>query len=646
MAVIALLLAISFSAGAQTRVPVPAQKTTTTQQQTPQVKVVVPPKALSFNSLINEKAGLKIMKNVMANADANKFFIKDETVLMEKNSMGAAIDVNWGSYNPDDFVWESTCKGSIVTVDIRGNVKPKTIGITNIILTSKDGTLKDECKVYVVDKFISATSVVGKGIDAATAAMVSGDYLKPSTVLDVDLLNIKGRWQEDKLSGSSHFEAVAGESASEVIKEFNTRNKISYGGWFSASAQVNYKSNSQVNRASGFVRAQAQIRVKNENITGSLSPANLKEFVTSHFIDDLNKLSASQMLANYGSHVIAKCYWGGVVQLDFTHSSVMCSSSSDLEIIVKASAFGVSASSANNLKEMKKDFDSNSSFSIENTGGKISATSVDDFKKKYDSWVNSVISNNVLGGPKLCGIDEMANLIPIWEFAKLFNANKAKVIEEEFEKNRKTGEGILNGINSYPVRITDISPLMMPRVAGVNMPVDIMKAVSSTNTHAVLQNGTDMNNGKSSVAAHAGTPIGYVLETNANKNNSVYSYIHYKVEQLADIKGKAISDLVIVNGNAAAPSGYTKISNSSNSLNFCGQACYFAYKKAIKDDDWVIDFIGGYNLQSSSLPALPASTNTRKWEYVKYSNNNNAANTAQGSGGYVYLIVRKVKASQ
>jgi len=410
-------------------------------------------------------------------------------------------------------------------------VKPIKAG--NATITAKAGAYKDECTVYVIKEFITSTTAVGKAIDITTAAMVSSAYLNfTKPVYEVDLMKAMGKWEESTtLSNYERFEAAAGTTVSKMVKQVNSNNKVGYNGFgFSGSVQANYSAGSSETRSTAFVRAQAQVRVKDENIKGGINLKTLDMFVTDEFRNDLKSKSASDIIKAYGTHVIAHCYWGGVIQLDFSSSSKQLTNTTRLEIIVKASAFGVSGSSGNATAQEKSEFSSNSTYEMERYGGKsFGKPTVEGFYNGYSSWVNSVGTD-----PVVCGIDdfnELRNMIPIWKIAEQIDPYKAGLIEKEFH-NRLAGNGTMigkidEGFDKIKTKQISSGQIMRDNTPGT--------------TVQVVQGDTD-------IYSTGGKETKWFLELkvtplnpNAATNTHVKLNFKYTVEEMTDSKaGKTI----------------------------------------------------------------------------------------------------------
>ena len=107
--------------------------------------------------------------------DNGYFQILNEFIVLEKGTLGVPLDVKL--WNPNLWPKFTSQNPNVATVDDRGHVTPKSMGST-VITASFEGGFKDECQVYVLDKFFTAEeTVIGKGIDITRAAAVTIQYI-------------------------------------------------------------------------------------------------------------------------------------------------------------------------------------------------------------------------------------------------------------------------------------------------------------------------------------------------------------------------------------------------------------------------------------------------------------------------------------
>ena len=432
MAVIAVILTACIGVGAQQP---------KVQQAQPQVKLQAAKKYDIADLTMVKHADYKSYRLVQNVEDSN--IIRERTVLLKKNS-GMPLEV-LPNYKGKPLTWKSS-NTAVVTVDTKGNLTAKNIaGQTQVAtITATSGEITDECTVYVVDKLIADATAVGYGIDITAAEAFSEKFMKKSPIFDLDLVYARNLWGTNTLTNSEDMKDASGTTVSQTIKDFNTKNKVSYSGAFSASAEVNFKSSNSVKKTAGFTRIKSEIRSKSDYLK-ELNLSRLKEYITETFRNDLKTKDAAYMVNTYGSHVASQCFYGGVVQLDFVTSSYKEIDTKEITARAKAGALGIGVKSDNTWKTEQQNFESNSDLHIYSEGGVLGALNLVQFKKNYQGWVSGIKGGKL---NVVAGFDDAKSLIPLWEIARVVDDNKAKLIKAEFDK-RLGANGIrLAGIDA------------------------------------------------------------------------------------------------------------------------------------------------------------------------------------------------------
>jgi hypothetical protein len=560
----------------------------------------------------------------------------DKSITKVEISNSGCLTVISGNSPVQELKWFSS-NTSVVTVDIRGNYTGKSKGIADVIVKTVDGKKEGSCKIYVYPKI---DTVLGRGINILEAETITTNFIKRNNpVIDIDLLNAMGKIKQDTFSKRTTFECSIKESVVDVVNEFNTKNNVSYAGAFSVSANVNFDTKKTENRTSKFIKAMGQVRTKEETILNT-SMDYLKDFLTEQFKKDCTNKTADDMLATYGSHVIADCYWGGIAMAEAMYTSTKITDKTKLEIIVKGSFGGFSGSSSNTSTQDREHFKKNTTEKISAWGGSnsnMSAMSWDEFAKKYDSWYTSITSSNCT----VCGVDlfnEATNMLPLWNFVNLVSPVKATQIKNVFNA-RCTARGIaLKGLVVYAPVVTDVNVFAK---SGSNY-----TTIPSPYNHVVLNAFADRENNVEAFEEKKNQ----ILDCNKNAGGS-YINMFYTTSQIpkgSTYTGKAISDIIVINGkNAIAPTGYVKIGVDLNQ-GAGGDYLYLAYKRTTAADTEVVDFIGGAIYTGSTLPNTPGRDDGR-WDWVYQRT---AAGVSQGVADlnkgcgtktqYIRLLVHKI----
>lgn len=565
------------------------------------------------------------------NLKLNESLIK----LQEGNSK--SLKVIEGNGQSQKIVWSSS-NINVVSVDTRGNITAKAKGIADIIAKTEDGTKEGSCKIYAYKRLTN--TVLGKGIDILEADNVTLEFIKTNNpVLDIDMLNASGRVVQADAAHKTEYELTSGETISDVISDFNTKNQVGYEGAFSVSVTLNYNTRSTENKTTKFIKAKSDVRIVQEYIENT-DIESMRQFLTSQFEKDCLSKDAATLLKTYGSHIIANCYWGGLADISSMYTSSKYTEKQKIEAIVSASIKGFTADSSTVSQKDKDHFRSNSTNKVKTYGGDMTSTTIEEFNKNYAKWYNSLKGNLAV-----CGIDafnEHTNMIPLWKFINLISPVKSFDVKRLFEKRHNDIEAKLKGLVVYTPVVTHINVLGLPNSNNSNYTL-----IPTGYNHAVLNDMTDRNNDTESFAEKQSI----ILDANKGAGGD-YINIFYKTTQILHenaYNNRAISDIIMLKGaNAKAPYGYTKIEWDLNAG--CGKKtdyAYLAYRKTKPEDIYVIDFIGGQVTSGKNTGGLPANDNGI-WEWVyKWGNGKKSTTIAdlnEGAGGdYVRLVVHKIK---
>jgi len=406
-------------------------------QQQPQVQRNLAPAAAFNENLKKVEQELK---------DNGHFQILNTLVVLKKSPYDFPLNVKL--WNPDTKLTWASNKSDVVAVD-DGYVTAKAVGGPVTITATNEKGHKEQCQVYVVQEFISGKTAIGMGIDITTAQAFTFGQMKTSPVFEMDIIKARQLLGESKLNTPTEFNTESGKTVTETIKSFNNKTTVSYTGAFSAKADVSYSSTTSSKRTSAYTRSQAQVRTRDEFLKEK-NLNRLKEYITDNFKEDLAKRDAAYMINIYGSHVIAQCYYGGMVQLDFSIASLEKTSFEDIKVQVEAKAYGVGVKNTTGFQNQQKEFSENSSLKIFNDGGILEALNLEQFQSNFKKWETDI--RNGVTKSSLCGFhkfDEQETMFPIWEIAKLINPAKATAIKAEFDKKIADSEIKLNNLTQY-----------------------------------------------------------------------------------------------------------------------------------------------------------------------------------------------------
>jgi len=374
------------------------------------------------------------------------FQILDKIVVMLVSPYAERLKVE--EYKPSKLKWTSN-KPNIVSVD-DGEITAKALGGPVTITATNEAGHKETCDVYVVKEKIAGKTALGMGIDITQARAFTEGELKKSPVFEMDVIIVKDKFYEStKVNRPVAYFTESGASVSEVIKSFNNKTSVKYTGAFSVSADFSFSSGSTEKRTAAYTRSKAEVRTKTESITDK-NLSRLKEFVTNDFREDLETKNAAWLVTTYGSHVIADCYYGGMVLIDFSTESLTKTSYMNINAQVEAKVYGVNAKTDNDYKEQQSEFSTKTTMRVFNDGGMLDNVPLEEFLPEYNKWKNGILNGTTKSS--LCGFDrfnETETMFPLWEIAKLFNPTKAAAIKAEFDKRYEACGAKIDGMTQY-----------------------------------------------------------------------------------------------------------------------------------------------------------------------------------------------------
>jgi hypothetical protein len=165
----------------------------------------------------------------------------------------------------------------------------------------------------------------------------------------------------------------------------------------------------------------------------------LSRYLTDAFVNDLRNKSASDILNQYGTHVFIRYFKGGSLEANYKYIGSELTSTATVKAAVEASFSGISGGTSNATTKKDIENTSKTSFKYYTYGGRaLGATSIDQLKNEYSSWVNSIASN-----ADICGIGDFnQSFISIWDLARAAGeTSKATQLENTF-KSRAAEQGV------------------------------------------------------------------------------------------------------------------------------------------------------------------------------------------------------------
>ena len=188
---------------------------------------------------------------------------------------------------------------------------------------------------------------------------------------------------------------------------------------FSGSFSSVFSKNEIQNSENSFARWKELVVLKMISINFQmLSPDYLDKIVTRQFKNDIANKPASEIINNYGTHVVSGVCLGGKLELDYTSQIKSSNKGNLLALSVKAAMQSVfKANTGVNMHDSIYQKCTNSKLSFRTVGGNpktaiTGSASLNDLPE-YDinSWLASLDTSNMV----MTHIPDR-HLIPIWEF--------------------------------------------------------------------------------------------------------------------------------------------------------------------------------------------------------------------------------------
>ncbi|MCL1957126.1 MAG: MACPF domain-containing protein [Fibromonadales bacterium] len=292
---------------------------------------------------------------------------------------------------------------------------------------------------------------LGYGYDVINSSYINRSDVKIShPILDQKKMSKDAMIVAEKIAGKQDFQMFAGSDLKAFYTDRNSGFGLSLGYsnvLFSGKFGVEFSGTTSENRvdSNSYVRGRSYRYTQDDYIKGA-TPQKLTDYLTQDFINALQTRTASQILDQYGTHVLVRYYKGGSLEFNYTYNGKGLSKNdnkqlkSALQASYKDITGGVSGGTASTTES--EELEKNSLFHYYSYGGKpIDAFSLEDLKRNYGDWLNSIEDK-----ADICGIEDFnQSLIPLWELATATgNSNLAKELENEFNVRAfKAGKALL-----------------------------------------------------------------------------------------------------------------------------------------------------------------------------------------------------------
>jgi hypothetical protein len=313
---------------------------------------------------------------------------------------------------------------------------------TAYIIVGDAATVPNVSAVMTISGVITKTQrkpYVTNGYDIIKGKYMNSAEVKPNPILSLTALNNAAttRIYQNPYSRSD-FTFSSGESIKSVYDEFSVHVE---GGVdfivFSASVGVGFNKSTFETKTNRYVRALGRQFKEQEHLEYA-TPADLFGYLDPSFKAAVNSMSASDLLDYYGTHLITRCFLGGLAEIDYSFESTGTKTATQIEENIKAQYKQYSLGVDSSQTHTEYSDVQSTEFKFRALGGVDPGfTTPDAFLRGYTGWVSS-INQHI----ELCGIDTYSNsFIPIWELAALVSPDRKALIMQEFD-NRARAAGI------------------------------------------------------------------------------------------------------------------------------------------------------------------------------------------------------------
>ena len=304
-------------------------------------------------------------------------------------------------------------------------------------------------KIYKSSELKPNQTFLLYGYDVINSSYINRDEVRLSApIIELDEANPSALIIQAEASKSTWDKSVSS-SVSEVYKSLSGGASVGASvGLFSAKVSTEFSVSNGSKKTNFFAKARGVHQSKEEWLRNA-DPAFLKDFFTEAFKSDIITLSAEQIIAKYGTHLIKRCYWGGTAEFNYSYSGTELTSANSVSVAVEASYGAVSGSANMSREQERRELNDNSKFYAKTVGGaNTSIMGIDDFGVKYEAWVESIKAQ-----PDICAIGNFNDcFIPIWELVGQISADKATAVKAEFEKQlAECGSKLASFVYDYVV---------------------------------------------------------------------------------------------------------------------------------------------------------------------------------------------------
>jgi hypothetical protein len=277
------------------------------------------------------------------------------------------------------------------------------------------------------------------GYDVIRSGYINGAEVKRAPILSLSKLKAANVITQTAYPDGK-FEIVEGESVKQVYQSVTSNISASVGfSVFSVKAESEFKKATLDTGRQLYVKVTARQIKKKEEL--NRTAVQLRDYLDQGFIAAINNASTGadydQLFRDYGTHLIARCYWGGLADVNYSYSATESTTINAVKNGVGASWNGMGADFSVEQESTGFNIESTTQFKCHIAGGVDPGfTTVKQFFDGYSGWVASLNTPNA--DLRMCGIESFdTDLVPIWKLVEgnpsIANSTaKATAIESRF----------------------------------------------------------------------------------------------------------------------------------------------------------------------------------------------------------------------
>ncbi|MDR0707263.1 MAG: hypothetical protein LBF60_05225 [Treponema sp.] len=287
--------------------------------------------------LPGKTVGREVAVSVFATSGEGYFALQDGkltfTGLMPlEGDSGKEID---NSDKDDEKIIERDviANGEVITLRFQKGEESATLEVLGII--KRKGVEKSEGIAVT-----SGNTFVLYGYDVISSAYINRSDVKITRpILDVNKVNASDMVVQSAAT-SSVWESASGESVKELLESLNISASAEYKGMmFGGKVEAEFSTSSNSKQTMRFAKGRG-FHITRDEFLKNTSPSTLKNLLEDGFKTDVATKSAAYILDTYGTHLIARCYWGGEAEFNYSYTGTQLTTDQDIKAALSATYAG------------------------------------------------------------------------------------------------------------------------------------------------------------------------------------------------------------------------------------------------------------------------------------------------------------------